>query len=252
MYRCVAQSVEGFVQQLAVAYVSRGYWFYVTGRVPDKKNPALIDAKLIDRYGIRASKWQRARRKRAGVANLQYLRHGRFFVILATHGTQHFFQDEPFRDIREDPIAFHGYSIGCAKGVDGRWHASVRIHADVYRSLRDYFLDLAAHRTAESLARELQNVPFAPFARVRRQMLNVLRAVNRQRRTAGLEPVPVTAIRTRRTPVQPFATTAFRHEEDTGTLARPMQARARERSEPSASPMFGRTFAIRSFPIRLR
>ena len=44
MYRCVAQSVEAFVQQLAVAYISRGYWFYVTGRVPDRKNPALIEA----------------------------------------------------------------------------------------------------------------------------------------------------------------------------------------------------------------
>ena len=131
MYRCVAQLVEGFVQQLAVAYVSRGYWFYVTGHVPDRKNPTLVDAKLIDRYGIRASKWQRARRKRAGVANLQYLRYDRFFVILATHGTQQFFQDEPFRGIREDPIAFHGYSVGCGKGVDGRWHASVRIHAEV-------------------------------------------------------------------------------------------------------------------------
>ena len=33
-YRCVATSAVGFLQQLAVAYVANGYWFYVTGRVP--------------------------------------------------------------------------------------------------------------------------------------------------------------------------------------------------------------------------
>lgn len=205
MYRCVAQSVEGFVQQLAVAYVSRGYWFYVTGRIPNKKNPAMVDAKLIDRYGIRVSKWQRARRKRAGVANLQYLRYDRFFVILATYGSQRFFQDEPFRDIREDPIAFHGYSIGCGKGIDGRWHASVRIHAEEYQDLKAFFLQLAPHRTAESLAIEFHQVRFAPFARVRRQMLNILRAVNRARKDAALEPISVNALRLRRRPVAVFS-----------------------------------------------
>ena len=56
---------------------------------------------------------------------MQYLRYDRVFVILATHGKQHFFQDEPFHDIREDPITFHGYSIGCGKGVDGSRPLSV-------------------------------------------------------------------------------------------------------------------------------
>jgi len=215
MYRCVAQSVEGFVQQLAVAYISRGYWFYVTGRLPEHKDPSSIDRKLIERYGIAASKWQRARRKRAGTANLQYLRHDRFFVILATHGTQRFFQDEPFRDVREDPIRFHGYSIGCGKGTDGRWHASVRIHAEEYKCLKAFFLDLATHRSVEELAREFQLVRFAPFARVRRQMLNILRAVNRVTKEAGFEPVPVTAIRLHRRPVGVFGSwpkLAHRHD----------------------------------------
>jgi hypothetical protein len=33
-YRCEATSVEGFLQQLAVAYITTGYWFYVTGEIP--------------------------------------------------------------------------------------------------------------------------------------------------------------------------------------------------------------------------
>src|SRR4051812_35265004 len=171
MYRCECHSIEGFVQQLAVAYVSRGSYFYVTGVIKAPKDPAAVDAKLIDRYGIDVSKWQRARRKRAGVANLQYLRYDRFFVIVATHGTHPFFGEESFRDIREVPIKFHGYSIGCGKGADSRWHASVRIHADEYLNLKAFILDLATHRSAEQLAGEFRRVRFAPFARVRRQML---------------------------------------------------------------------------------
>ena len=37
-YRCKAVSVEGFIQQLAVAYVSRGYLFYVSGKIPESKD----------------------------------------------------------------------------------------------------------------------------------------------------------------------------------------------------------------------
>jgi hypothetical protein len=39
MYRCEATSVAGFVQQLAVAYVRNGYWFYVQGTIPKRKSP---------------------------------------------------------------------------------------------------------------------------------------------------------------------------------------------------------------------
>jgi hypothetical protein len=84
-YRAEVPTVEGFVQQLAVSYIGKGYWFYVAGHVPEGKAPEAVDAKLINRYGIGVSKWTRARRKLAGSANLQYLRHGRFFLLLATH-----------------------------------------------------------------------------------------------------------------------------------------------------------------------
>src|SRR5512139_1638962 len=72
-YRCVATSVEGFVQQLAVAYVQHGYWFYVAGWIPGRKDAEAVDRKLIDQYGIGISKWARARRKQQGLANLHYL-----------------------------------------------------------------------------------------------------------------------------------------------------------------------------------
>ena len=75
IYRCEATSVEGFIQQLAVSYVRNGYFFYVTGSVREGRDPSEIDRKLIERYGIDVSKFTRARRKKAGLANIHYLRH---------------------------------------------------------------------------------------------------------------------------------------------------------------------------------
>jgi hypothetical protein len=202
MYQSEATSVEGFVQQLAVSYLGNGYWFYVTGEIPEGKDLARVDEKLIARYGIDRSKWARARRKRAGFANLQYIRFERFFVLLATHGVHPFFEEEAasIRDARKTPIRFRGYSISYRSG-----HPHVRIERDEFKRLKAYFLDIALHRSADALGRELGSLPFEPYAPVRRQLLTVLRAVNRERKRAGFEPVPKTCFRFLRRVCRPFA-----------------------------------------------
>ena len=206
MYRCVATSIEGFVQQLAVGYVTHGYWFYVSGWIPEGKDPCKTDAKLIERYGIDVSKWTRCRCKKAGAANVQYLRHGRFFVLLATHGQHPFFVQEPgFRDIREKPLEFAGYSIGCRRGLDGNYHASVRLSRWRVRAWQENLAQIALRPDVENVARALHALPAAPYAPVRRQLLQLLGQVNRRRKAASLEPIPVSALRLRRSPVAPFA-----------------------------------------------
>lgn len=205
MYRCVATSVEAFVQQLAVSYVTHGYWFYVTGRIPEDKDPAVIDAKLIDRYDIAVSKFARLRRRRAGIANLQYLRYRRNFILLSTHGRHRFFNDEPrHRDCRRYPIFFHGYSIAYRQGSDGRGHASVRIAPERYREIKAYFSEIATSRSITELAYEFQALPFEPYAPIRRQMLNILRGVNRSRATASMIEMPTELLRLKRIPVRVF------------------------------------------------
>jgi hypothetical protein len=214
-YRWVATSVAGFVQQLAVAYIANGYWFYVTGRIPEGKDPARTDAKLIAQYGLDVSKWTRARQRKQGRASVQYLRHDRFFVLVATHGEHPFFAAEGkrIRDLRRQPLHFHGYSIGCRKGRDGQWHASVRVAREPFAELKQRFAALAVHRSVEELCRELQRLVFEPYAPVREQLRILLRAVNRCRHAAGLEEVPLTALRCRRRPVKPFAAAhQFHHE----------------------------------------
>jgi hypothetical protein len=200
-YPCVASSIEGFVQQIAVSYVGRGYWFYVTGRVPERKDPRATDEKLVGRYGVGLSKWSRARRKRAGWANVQYIRHERLFVLLATHGRHPFFEQEAglIKDARRTPIKLFGYAVSYRGG-----HAHVRIEQGQYAELKAFFLEAAARRPAAWLGRELGRLPFEPYAPVRGQLLGILRAVNRARDTAGLEAVPATCLRLRRRVYRPF------------------------------------------------
>ena len=201
IYRFEAGTVEGFVQQLAVSYVKNGYWFYVSGTIPEKKDPRETDRKILDKYGIAVSKFTRARRKKAGSANLHYLRHGRFFVILATHGKHPFFAEEGacVRDVRETPIRYEGYSVSFRAGS-----ACVRIDRGTYLNLKAYFEDIATKRSAETIAKQLHGLPFRPFGPVISQLFMVLRAVNRARQVAGLEPVPKSAIRVWRRPVKTF------------------------------------------------
>lgn len=201
MYPCVAASVEGFIQQLAVSYISNGYFFYVTGQVPEGKDPARVDAKLIERYSVGISKWTRARRKRSGRANIQYIRRDRLFTLVATHGEHEFFQAEGdrVRDLRRVPLKAFGYALSYKRG-----HAHVRIEREEFKGLKAYFLSRATHRRAEVLEDELRSLPYEPYAPVRRQLLQLLRLVNRARRAAGFGQVSVECLRLRRRIVKPF------------------------------------------------
>lgn len=195
-YRCVTKSIAGFIQQLAVSYVGRGYWFYVAGRVPDGKDPSAVDAKLIRRYGIDVSKWARARRKRSGLANMQYIRHGRFFVLLSTHGSHPFFESEKpsLRDVRRTPVKYAGYSVSYRAG-----HPHVRIERREYLRLRSWLLDVAAARGTPGVRAELSSLRFEPYAPVRRQLLNLLRATNRELAERGHAKLAPSCLRLRRT-----------------------------------------------------
>jgi hypothetical protein len=200
-YHYLTTSPAGFVQQL-VLYVTKGYYFYVAGEVPEGKDPLAVDRKLLERYDVALSKWQRYRRRKEGEASVQYLRYGRFFVLVATHGRHRFFQDERevFRSCKEVPIVFRGYSVSHRRG---RTH--VRIRMQEYRRLKEYFLKHAVRRNVAWWERKLLAFPFECYAPVRRQTFDLYRAVNRARKAAGLPLIDWRrCIRTRRRPVRPF------------------------------------------------
>lgn len=201
MYRCEVPTLGGFVQQVAVSYLAHGYFFYVAGIIPEGKDPRRVDEKLVQRYRLDISKWARARRKRAGLANVAYVRHCRFFVLLATHGEHPFFEEEgaAVRDVRRVPIKFGSYSIGFRGG-----HPHVRIAAATMLDLKEQLRRLALRRSSADLAEILHRLPFEPYAPIRSQFCELLRLVNRTRVVAGLDRVPNTCLRFRRKPLRVF------------------------------------------------
>lgn len=224
-YRCVATSLEGFIQQLAVAYIAHGYYFYVSGFIPDGKDPLAIDKKLLDKYGVRLSKFARHRRKALGQASLQYLRYGRFFVLIATHGTHLFFSSEQdggegqrINDARKTPVRFAGYSVSCRRksGDGSKMVAHVRIDQQTYLEVRDTFTDLASKRSLASLEYEFRNFPFEAYAPIRRQLFSIFTRVNRVRKAAGLELLSSACLKLRRRASRPFEQP--RHSKPAGTF----------------------------------
>ncbi len=201
MYRYIATSEEGFLQQLAVCYLANGYYFYVSGVIPEGKDPALTDQKILGKYGIAMSKWGRYRRKKMGIANLQYLRLDRFFIILATEGRHRFLEEERegIRDARETPIRFRNYAVSYRDG-----HPHVRLNRETFEEIKAYFEGVAVKRPREVLAAAIASLPFERYAPVRRQLWELLRLVNRARRAAGLPTLPESCVRARRRPCRPF------------------------------------------------
>lgn len=224
-YRCEATSISGFIQQLAVSYVGRGYVFYVMGKIPGGKDPHHTDEKLIAKYRVTMSKAARSRRKALGFANTQYLRFEDRFVLLATPGSHEFFLEEAgqIQDAREIPIKLFGYAISYRSG-----HPHVRIEQKQYLELKSYLSELSIHRSKEKLERGLRTLPFEPYAPVRSQLRCIFRELNRRRKLAQFEPLDSSCLRVRRKIVLPFDEEATRNMSE---LRRPFLAAMKNRDE---------------------
>jgi hypothetical protein len=173
------------------------------GRVPDGKDPRAVDEKLIARYGVAVSKFTRARRKRAGLSNVAYLRLGHVFLLLATRGLREhlFFTEEEanIRDATRTPIKIGGYAVGFRRG-----RASVRIERETFGLIKGQFTGSALTRSAEGLEAAILALPFEPYRPVRRQIFEIVRLVNRRRKLAGLPLVSASAVRWHRQIYRPL------------------------------------------------
>ena len=204
-YQYLTQSVGGFIQQAAVCYVQRGYWFYVIGHIENGKNPLEVDQIILEKYKVGISKFQRCRRKKEGIAGVQYLRYNNTFLLLATQGEHHFFAEEntAIQDARVSPIRLFGYSIKWQKG-----RALVSLDEPSFRKLRDSFLQVALRQNPKILGLKFWSIHFDPYSEVYRQINSIWRTVNLKRKTAGLPPVPISAVRRKRRIYRPFESSA--------------------------------------------
>lgn len=206
MYRCEAVSIPAFIQQLAVAYIGRGYRFYVASCIPLEKDVHAIDQKLIQLYHLDCSKYVRFRQQKRGEAKVQYLRYRRFFVLIATAGDHLFREREPLaEDIRRRPIQCFGYSVGCYSGRDGKWHPSVRIDRDLFKMTRLSFEQKAQRWDVNEGEAAFYGLHFEPYAPIRRQLIHLLRFINKKRKAASLPILANGCLRLRRSSVMAFA-----------------------------------------------
>ncbi len=267
-YLCEAISMEGLVQQVALSYVRHGYWWYVTGIVPERKDSAEIDHNILSKYDIRKDWRFIAHNKHRGLANLQYIRHGRFYIIMATKGFHEFKEREAkrIRDARHFPILiprfapspderrsrkrhrkvplFDGYVVSYRRGgylkktveekvayraameewkqetsrgkklpkpakgtPDPKWHSCVEIERNTRLRLRSYFLELATRRSPQNLAYEFANTGFIPYQPVKRQLVRIIKDVNKQRKIGGCtDQIPYRVVfGLKRCQISPFA-----------------------------------------------
>jgi hypothetical protein len=202
-YRYECETLEGFVQRVVVLS-QKGYHHFIAGVVPERKDPGDVDEKLLQKYDVGYSRRQRYRRKRRGLSNVHYFRHGARWVLMATAGEHVLFERgarERVFDLRETPIRVGPYSISLRRdGSAGRAgvhrvRAHVRLAHEAYVLLRDEFLELAVHRSREDLEARIWNVPYEPFAPVYRQLRAIVWRVNERRKAAGFEPVRLSCIR---------------------------------------------------------
>jgi hypothetical protein len=200
-YRCEATSVAGFIQRLAVDCIARGYHRYVIADIPAKKDPRLIDRKMIEKFSL-VDKSARHRRKLLGLGNVQCIRYQRFFILLvSSYGYHEIFEQEGevIQDVARMPIKFKGHSISFSGG-----HVRVQISHDLYLRLKHSFVNNALRRSAAELTVAFRALRFEAYAPVRSQLLCILRAVNCRRKVAGLELLPSSRLRLYRCyPIKP-------------------------------------------------
>lgn len=192
-------SIDSLVQFLAINLLPHGYLFYMHGKIPADKDPVMVDQKLTFLYDTQVNGKARQKRKANkddrgfGIANVRYLRVDREFVLIATHGRHVFYEREKSRikDIRECPLKLGGYSVSYRfyqrmNAGKGRWKSSVRMTMKEYKAWKAKMVFLATKIEPQGWwAKYFWGMPFREWGGVTKQRYDLLRAVNRERRSNG-------------------------------------------------------------------
>ena len=176
--RCVLPSSGVLLRRIIWCMERYGYWYYKTGWIPEPKDPARTDEKILRAYAVPRSRMALHREGKKGRAKLRYYRTGRFFVLLATDGDHPFFEADKPNDVRVTPLRYHGFTISYEGKIRLRWST------EVYRKLRRMFMDrvLDPAVVIEARFKRLRH-PYHPDILLQRQRL--VRGVSQKRRRAG-------------------------------------------------------------------
>ena len=229
----IATSRRGFIHQIVSAWVRNDYYFYVQGKLPKKKGFLEFDRKIITRYPVVMKASRRYSRKKRDIINVAYLRYERYWIMLATRG-KHEETKEGLWDWRAaeamnirncrrgQPIRFFGYSISSGRGDyilkrkmrnpdgpperDNKYRVRVQISRKALQQLRTELLSQARIRREDWFRSYFWNLPYEPYAPVRKQLLRLLRQINASRSAVGLSKLPSDIIRMKQQRVKVFIT----------------------------------------------
>jgi hypothetical protein len=182
-----AHSLGELLRKVAIDYVRYGYYRYLVIEIPRKKDPKLIDEKILKAYGITYHCTKRARLKRKGQAVTVYVRFGHRFVLLATEGTNTELEKRDFFDCRVKPISLSGYTVGVKGGKP-----NVQMSLKRYRGLRKLLNQTALHNEGKLRDFFGRISPFK-FPGILRQQQKLLHMVNAKRKKAGLTRINLTS-----------------------------------------------------------
>ena len=214
-YRCEAKSIDAFLAHV-VRLVGTGHYFYFAGTLKPGKDPRKLDRKLIAEWDLDKPSWKREARRRGAAPNIHYLRFGRHYLLVATHGKgtngepHRFFveYESTLQDIRRNALRFCGYSIRYPVSKDtGRRRAFVRLDKDAYARARAELIAAAIraqYRDPELIEALVSGLPYQWYRPVRQQLRVILNEVNRVRRHAGLSPVRLSCVPTKMRVTQIF------------------------------------------------
>ncbi len=202
----IVSSADAVLSQLQ-RLVGNGYYFYFMDELKTGKDPTKLDEKLIDKWDLNRPYWKREKRRRGKAPSIWYLRYGRVYLLIATHGKSQNGEPHPFfleyentyLDIRKTALNFHGYTIRYPVSKEtGRPKFFVRLDKEAYLAARDEILRKsisARYRTRETLEASIRSLPYQWYRPVREQVKRIVREANKRRRYAGFAPIKMSSRR---------------------------------------------------------
>ena len=175
----VADSLGWFLSKMAL-YLRYEYFFYSVIEIPEGRDLEKIDQKIIKTYQVSFCRVKRKRRKEKGLSNVIYIRFGHTFILMANEGEHGYFGEIPFRDFRDEPFHFSGYSIGIKNGK-----ANVIISPKRFKAIKKQVSGIALHNETKVTSYFQRISPFR-FSGVNQQRWKLFREVNKRRKVAGI------------------------------------------------------------------
>ncbi len=175
----VADSLGWFLSKMAL-YLRYGYFFYSVIEIPEGRDLEKIDQKIVKTYEVSFCRVKRKRRREKGLSNAIYIRFDHIFILMATEGEHGYFGEIPFRDFRDEPLHFSGYSIGIKNGKP-----NVIISPKRFKAIRKQVSAIALHNETK-LTSYFQRISPFKFAGISQQRWKLFREVNKRRKVAGL------------------------------------------------------------------